>query len=155
MPTNLAPCVFVLFGATGDLTRRKLAPALYALHRDHLLPENFSILAYARRDKNDEVFREDIKAAIQEFAPKMPVRGKEWESFASRLFYLRGEFDSAEGFTALKHRLEAFDAEEWSDQLFNADGSLATTYPSHIEQHYIIDLIDGHWLVTQSELVRS
>ena len=52
-------------------------------------------------------------------------------------------------------RLEAFDAEEWSDQLFNADGSLATTYPSHIEQHYIIDLIDGHWLVTQSELVRS
>lgn len=107
--SKLAPCVFVLFGATGDLTRRKLAPSLYALHRANLLPENFAILAYARRDKNDEVFREDIKAAIQEFAPKMPTKGKEWESFAARLFYERGEFDSAEGYTALKTRLEKMD----------------------------------------------
>lgn len=108
---KLAPCVFVLFGATGDLTRRKLAASLYALHRANLLPENFAILAYARRDKNDDVFREDIKAAIQEFAPKMPTKGKEWESFAARLFYERGEFDSAEGFAALKNRLEKMDAE--------------------------------------------
>jgi len=108
---DLAPCVFVLFGATGDLTRRKLAPALYALHRDNLLPEEFAVLAYARRDKNDEIFREDIKAAIHEFAPKMPTKGKQWESFAERWLYERGEFDSADGYTALKHRLEQMDKE--------------------------------------------
>jgi glucose-6-phosphate 1-dehydrogenase len=111
MENKLDPCVFVLFGATGDLTRRKLAPSLYALHRDGLLPEQFTILAYARRDKNDDVFREDIKSAINEFAPKTPTKGKDWETFASRLFYQRGEFDQAEGFKALRERLEQIDRE--------------------------------------------
>ncbi|GAB4460958.1 MAG: glucose-6-phosphate dehydrogenase [Armatimonadaceae bacterium] len=111
---NLAPCVFVLFGATGDLTRRKLAPALYALHRDNLLPEQFAVLAYARRDKSDDVFREDVKSALEEFAPKMPAKGKQWESFADRLFYERGEFDSAEGFEALKKRLAQIDEQQGS-----------------------------------------
>lgn len=109
--TALSPCVFVLFGATGDLTRRKLAPALYALHRDNLLPENFAILAYARRDKDDNAFREDIKAAINEFAPKMPTSGPEWDSFVSRLFYQKGEFDKTEGFKGLKARLDTLDKE--------------------------------------------
>ncbi len=107
----LAPCVFVLFGATGDLTRRKLAPSLYALHRDGLLPEQFAIVAYARRDKDDETFRADLKAAIQEFAPNMPTSGKAWDSFASRIFYQRGEFDAAEGFLGLRERLEAVNEE--------------------------------------------
>ncbi|MDX1931096.1 MAG: glucose-6-phosphate dehydrogenase [Capsulimonadales bacterium] len=108
---DLAPCVFVLFGATGDLTRRKLAAALFALHRDGLLPEHFAILAYARREKDDEAFREDLKAAIHEFAPKMPTSGKTWSSFASRVFYQRGEFDAPEGYRGLKERLDQLNQE--------------------------------------------
>ena len=103
---SLNPCIFVLFGATGDLTRRKLAPALYHLHREKLLSDDFLVLAYARRDKNDESFRADIKAAIEEFAPKMPTSGPEWESFASRLLYQRGEFDQVDGYVGLRERLD-------------------------------------------------
>lgn len=108
---GLDPCVLVLFGATGDLTRRKLAPALYALHRDGLLPKDFHILAYARRDKDDQAFRDDLKAAIQEFAPKMPTEGEAWESFASIISYQRGEFDAPEGYQGLKERLSQIDRE--------------------------------------------
>jgi glucose-6-phosphate 1-dehydrogenase len=106
---DLDPCVFVLFGATGDLTRRKLTPALYALHREGLLPEDFVILAYARRDKDDTVFRADLKANMAEFAPKVPL--DKWDTFEQRCFYVRGEFDSPEGFTALRERLEALDTQ--------------------------------------------
>jgi glucose-6-phosphate 1-dehydrogenase len=108
---GLAPCVFVLFGATGDLTKRKLAPAIYALHRDGLLPEQFAIVAYARRDKDDDTFRADLKAAIQEFAPDMPTTGDVWESFASRVFYQRGEFDRADGYRGLKEKLDTINKE--------------------------------------------
>ena len=65
----LPPCAFVLFGATGDLTRRKIVPALFDLQLQGLLPEKFVIVAFARRDKTDESFREDLQAAIKEFAP--------------------------------------------------------------------------------------
>jgi glucose-6-phosphate 1-dehydrogenase len=109
MSDTPVPCVFVLFGATGDLTRRKLTPALYALHREGLLPKDFIVLAYARRDKDDVIFRADLKAAMLEFAPKAPM--DQWESFAARCFYVKGEFDSVEGFDSLKTRLETLDAE--------------------------------------------
>ena len=106
-----APCVFVLFGATGDLAKRKLAPALYALHRDGYLPDGFAVLAYARRDKDDAAFREDMRAAIKEFAPKMPTDGAEWDAFAARLFYQRGDFDNPEGYAGLSERLHKMDSD--------------------------------------------
>jgi glucose-6-phosphate 1-dehydrogenase len=111
MPNALAPCVFVLFGATGDLTRRKLAPALYALHKEHLLPEEFAVFAYARRDKNDVVFREDLKAAMTEFEPDVDITGADWQAFVEKCFYVRGEFDSVEGFHLLKEHLDQLDAD--------------------------------------------
>ena len=106
---DLDPCVFVLFGATGDLTRRKLTPALYALHREGLLPKDFVVLAYARRDKDDLVFRADLKANMAEFAPSIPL--DKWDTFEQRCFYVRGEFDSPEGFAALRAKLESLDTE--------------------------------------------
>lgn len=105
----LDPCVFVLFGATGDLTRRKLTPALYALHQKKLLPRDFKIVAYARRDKDDAIFRDDLKAAMAEFAPKVKLKADEWESFAKKCSYVKGEFDNAEGFTRLREALDAID----------------------------------------------
>jgi glucose-6-phosphate 1-dehydrogenase len=109
--SELDPCILVLFGATGDLTRRKLAPALYALQSENLTPQDFSILAYARRDKNDESFRVDLKAAIEEFAPKMATKGEGWDSFSSIVGYQQGEFDQAAGYEALKKRLDQMDKE--------------------------------------------
>ncbi|MFM7320800.1 MAG: glucose-6-phosphate dehydrogenase [Armatimonadota bacterium] len=109
MPKELDPCVVVLFGATGDLTRRKLTPALYALHRDGHLPEDFQLIAYARRDKDDAIFRTDLRASMSEFAPK--ARMGDWESFAERCSYVRGEFDRTEDYQRLKDRLDALDRE--------------------------------------------
>ncbi len=108
---SLDPCTFVLFGATGDLTQRKLGPALYALFREGLLPAQFTILAYARRDKDDEVFRSDLKASIEKHAPDLPTNDDRWREFAALCFYQRGEFDNDEGYAALAQRLEAMDAE--------------------------------------------
>ena len=109
--SELDPCVFVLFGATGDLTRRKLAPALYALFREGLLPEQFALLAYARRPKNDDAFREDLKAAIEKHAPELPTTGEAWDRFAALCHYQKGEFDDPAGYAGLKARLEQLDQE--------------------------------------------
>ena len=70
--SGLPSCAFVLFGATGDLTRRKIMPALFSLSSQGLLPQNFVIVAFARRDKDDEVYRKEAQAAMKEFAPKLP-----------------------------------------------------------------------------------
>ena len=109
--SELDPCTFVLFGATGDLTRRKLAPALYALFREGLLPPKFNVLAYARREKDDEAFRADLKEAVKKYAPDLPTNDDQWRAFASLCFYERGEFDQPEGYRALKERLDALDTE--------------------------------------------
>src|SRR5215471_19203019 len=68
----LHPCAFVLFGATGDLTRRKIVPALFSLQQQGLLPEPFVVVAFARRDKTDESFRAELRDAVKEFAPQLP-----------------------------------------------------------------------------------
>ena len=116
MPTHLDPCVLVLFGATGDLTRRKLTPALYALHCDGHLPAGFQVVAYGRRDKDDASFRADLLAHMQQFAPKAEM--SKWEDFASQCFYVRGEFDVQSDYDLLAARLAlvpaAYAATAWA-----------------------------------------
>src|SRR5207249_9450375 len=87
------PCAMVLFGATGDLTRRKLIPALYSLHVQNLLPDHFTIVAFARREKDDATFREDLRNAVREFAPNLPGEGDSWNRFAEGVIYHRSTFD--------------------------------------------------------------
>src|SRR5579872_4169859 len=105
------PCALVLFGATGDLTRRKLLPALYSLAVQELLPEQFAIVAFARRSKDDDQFREDIRQAIREFAPSLPTEGPTWDAFAANVFYHRSTLDDPAGYQSLKARLEELDKE--------------------------------------------
>src|SRR5215208_348243 len=61
------PCAFVIFGASGDLTRRKLFPAVYSLALRRMLPENFAIVGVARTEESDDAFRDRMKHAVQEF----------------------------------------------------------------------------------------
>src|ERR1043166_9257293 len=112
-----APCAFVLFGATGDLTKRKIIPALYSISSQNLLPSNFVIVAFARRDKTDEDYRKETREHIREFAPKLSVDGPEWEKFSEHLFYVRSEFDDADGYHRLASRLTEL------DQQFNLGGN--------------------------------
>jgi glucose-6-phosphate 1-dehydrogenase len=84
------PCVMVLYGGSGDLTKRKLIPALYNLAKDTLLPQPFAIVSSARRPMTHETFRARISQDLKAFATS-PVDRDLWEWFVKRLSYLPGD----------------------------------------------------------------
>ncbi len=108
---TLPPCAFVLFGATGDLTRRKIIPALFSLAIQGRLPESFVIVAFARRDKTDASFRSELRDSVTKLAAHLDVSGGVWDAFAEKIFYLRSNLDDAEGYRRLSERLDSLDAE--------------------------------------------
>jgi glucose-6-phosphate 1-dehydrogenase len=103
------PCVLVIFGATGDLTARKLMPALYNLAREGLLPSPFACVAFARRPKSDEDFRKEMKDAVSKFSRVKPLDEKLWKSFEENLFYHEAAFDDDNGYNQLREKLEGLD----------------------------------------------
>lgn len=103
------PCILVIFGATGDLTHRKLVPALYNLGKDGLLPAHFACVGFARREKSDEDFREEMKEGINKYSRNKPVEPALWDSFAEHLFYHQSDFDNDEGYQSLKTKLDELD----------------------------------------------
>lgn len=104
------PCTLVIFGATGDLTHRKLIPALYNLLADGDLPPALTVVGFARRDKSDEQFREELEEATRKHS-RQPVRDELWKNFAQSIFYHRSEFEDSDGYESLARRLEEIDAE--------------------------------------------
>jgi glucose-6-phosphate 1-dehydrogenase len=98
------PCTIVFFGASGDLTKRMLMPAMYNLRLGDVLPTNFGIVGFSRSD-----FREEMKEAIDEFSRTGPAKDPLWSDFADRLHYIQGSFDDTEGFQELKRQLEEND----------------------------------------------
>src|ERR1041385_5080168 len=87
------PTVLVIFGAAGDLTRRKLVPALYNLFLDGLLPEQFLILGVDRRPMEDEEFRQRIHGGIEEFSRRGSPQEEAWSEVAQRLAFVTGNLD--------------------------------------------------------------
>lgn len=101
------PCVLVIFGATGDLTQRKLVPALAGLQRDGLLPSSFAVVGFARRPKSDEQFRTELAEGVR-------MHGREgaasaFTDLAPRIHYHRADFSDESGYGALRQRLAALD----------------------------------------------
>ena len=103
------PCTMVIFGATGDLTRRKLMPALYSLWREHLLPGGFSVIGFSRTPMSDDQFREDMKSAVKEFGNDGQVETAEWDSFAEGLFYIPALADRPDEYHHLATLLDDVD----------------------------------------------
>src|SRR5207244_3017747 len=99
----------VIFGAAGDLTQRKLIPALYSLAHDGLLPAGQTIIGYARPDYTDDAFRMAMREACDKYARVRPVDPAVWDNFAKGLFYVRGDFTDAEGIERLNRRLQECD----------------------------------------------
>ncbi|MBK9711070.1 MAG: glucose-6-phosphate dehydrogenase [Kouleothrix sp.] len=102
------PCTVVIFGATGDLTHRKLVPALYNLQRERLLPPGFSVVGFARRDWSDEFFRDSLLKDARTFS-RSGVQDDLWQSFAEGAFYIQSSFDDPSGYAALAHKLQQID----------------------------------------------
>lgn len=97
-------CTIVIFGASGDLTKRKLLPALYNLKALKLLPDNFAVIGVAVTDGNDELYRQKITSDIKEFATR-PVEDACWNDFAARSYYVQGDFNSQGTFEHLSAKI--------------------------------------------------
>ncbi|KAF0183689.1 MAG: glucose-6-phosphate 1-dehydrogenase [Nitrospirae bacterium] len=98
-----APCGLIIFGASGDLTHRKIAPALYRLRKNRLLPESFFMLGTARTAMSNAAFRETLRAAVQESLPD-EFRNEIWDSLADSFFYHSIAYDDAAGYQHLQKR---------------------------------------------------
>src|ERR1700704_2200776 len=103
-------CTVVIFGATGDLTMRKLIPALYNIAADGELPPALTVVGFARRPKTDEEFRKEQEEATRKFS-RQTVRDEIWKGFAQSIFYHQSEFHDASGYKSLAERLEKIDKE--------------------------------------------
>src|SRR5437016_6104615 len=103
-----ASCL-VIFGASGDLTGRKLLPALYSLAHDGLLPAGQTIIGFARPDYTDDAFRMAMREACDKFARTRPVDDAVWENFAKGLFYVRGDFGEPQAYSKLNQKLQECD----------------------------------------------
>src|SRR5205807_10469954 len=107
------PCTVVIFGATGDLTQRKLLPTLAHLLHDHPLPEGFSVVAFARRPMNDEQWRGMALDSINKYMPDNDKLDREAQhDFAQRMYYCQSDFNDREGYEKLADILERLDREK-------------------------------------------
>ena len=105
------PCAMVIFGASGDLTRRKLVPALYTLAVEGLLPPGFTVVGYARRQMSTDDFRAQIRDSVNEFARLRPIDPQVWAAFEQSIFYLSAAFENPEGYARLSDELHRLDTE--------------------------------------------
>ncbi|MDX2206446.1 MAG: glucose-6-phosphate dehydrogenase [Gemmatimonadales bacterium] len=97
----------VIFGASGDLTKRKLGPSLYRLHVKGLLPPDTRIMGFARTEWDDAAFRRQVREGVEQFGHDFQEEA--WDGFAARLFYRAGDLTSADDFVALRSALDALD----------------------------------------------
>ncbi len=104
------PCTLVIFGASGDLTQRKLMPALYSLAYHHLLPERFAIVGAARTEETDDAFRSRMKDAVKAHA-RDPFDKKVWEKLAAGMHYTSLEFADENDEDNLSRHLANIDEE--------------------------------------------
>ncbi len=103
------PCIVVIFGATGDLTARKLFPALYNLIREGELSLQFACVGFARREKTHEQFREEMHQAVSEYSRIKPIDEAVWKHFQEQIFFHVSEFHDDEGYERLKKFLQELD----------------------------------------------
>jgi glucose-6-phosphate 1-dehydrogenase len=102
------PCSIVIFGASGDLTARKLIPALYHLFKDKQMPPAFRVVGFARRDKTDDSWRQELRAALDQFSRTKPVDDAVWNEFAKNIFYCIGDLTDAAAYKKLEELLGSF-----------------------------------------------
>ncbi|MEK9772265.1 MAG: glucose-6-phosphate dehydrogenase [Opitutae bacterium] len=102
---SIPPTVMVIFGASGDLTSRKLMPALFNLSVDKLLPERFFLIGYGRKSVSDEVFRETLKKSLSAYS-RRSIEEHAWSSLAPGISFHRGAYDDPASFESLKSKIE-------------------------------------------------
>jgi glucose-6-phosphate 1-dehydrogenase len=103
------PCTMIICGATGDLTERKLAPALHNTFMGGYLPPEFTVVGFARREWTDAQFREHLLNAVNKYSRNKPVKPAIWDSIADAIEYQRGDFNDPDAYAELAKRLDRID----------------------------------------------
>lgn len=159
------PQAIVLFGASGDLTRRKILPALYNLARQGLLPERYAVVGYARTVWDDGAFREHARKAVEEFS-RTPLDEATWEPFADSLSYLSGPFDDPSCLRPLEQHLSGIDEERGTEgRRLHYLATPPSAFPSIVERlgevdagrdaRVVVEKPFGHDLASSRELNRT
>jgi glucose-6-phosphate 1-dehydrogenase len=114
MKTNdqLEPTVFVIFGGSGDLTWRKLVPALFDLSQDRSMPAHFSVIAVGRADLSDDALRRRLHNGVKKFSRQRTVRTGEWIEFVKHISYLKGDYSKLQTYTTLAEQCAKLE-KEW------------------------------------------
>ena len=128
------PCTIVIFGASGDLTARKLVPAFYHLCMEKQMPPAFRIIGFARREKTDESWRNELRAALDQFSRTKPVNETVWRKFAANLFYCRGDLTEAADYKKLEEMLVSFGESPLRENLLFYLATLPSQFGEVVEQ---------------------
>ncbi len=99
------PCAVVIFGANGDLTKRKLLPALYRLAYERRIPPSFAVIGNSRTAMSDDQFREKMRESVEKFLEDSPFEADLWESFAKNLFYIAGDLNDPKLYSEISDKL--------------------------------------------------
>ena len=108
---TIDPCAVVIFGASGDLTKRKLMPGLYNLAVSRSLPSGFAVVGVARREKSNEDFRAEMKTSISKYSRRKPVDEAVWGDFERGVSYVAGTFEEPKTYERLAKHLAELDKE--------------------------------------------
>ena len=103
--SSAAPCVMVIFGATGDLTKRKLIPALLNLAQESILPRQFAIVGFAVNDLDTDSFRKTLGQEMPDFAPD-PIDLKMWDDLSQRIYFVKGDFEDPAAYERLNQQID-------------------------------------------------
>ncbi len=106
---NPDPCVMVIFGASGDLTERKLIPALFYLSREKLLPENFSVIGCAKTGYTSDTFRDKMRDGVRKYLRLSPSDEAAIDGFVQKVHYISGDFGTLPAFNTLKDKMDELD----------------------------------------------
>src|SRR6266498_2072287 len=109
---RVPPCAVVIFGANGDLTKRKLLPALYRLAYERRLPPSFAILGNSRTEMDDDQFRQKMREGVKEFLENSPFDDDLWKAFAGKLFYVAGDVNDPGMYSKIADRLSEIECKQ-------------------------------------------
>ena len=127
-------CSIVIFGASGDLTARKLIPAFYHLHKEKQMPADFRLIGFARRGKTDASWREELRQALEEFSRTKPVDEAVWRDFAQHIFYCQGDISEREAYPKLERQLASFDSQALRQNLLFYLATSPSQFGEAVEQ---------------------
>ena len=130
----IEPCSIVIFGASGDLTSRKLIPALYHLVKEKQMSPDYRIIGFARREKSDESWRQELREALDQFSRTKPIDEAVWKEFSKRIFYCQGDINDPAAYQKLEKQITGFGNEPLRNNILFYLATLPSQFGQVAEQ---------------------